>query len=296
VNSKRLAPRGLTPNGAGLILDGSTFRVVPEGDAVHRAARRLQTLVGDEVEVETPHPRAAVKQLGPVLDGRRLEAVEAVGKNLLLRFEGGVVLRSHMRMKGRWRVLPRDEPIFGLPWLVLRGEQYAGVLYGGSVLELDRGVARWLGPDILAQPPDLHGVFRNLRAIPQTRAVGDALLDQRLVAGIGNMWKAECLWAAELSPWRRLADVSDDELRRALEAAHRLMEGRLDGVLGRRQVYRRVGRPCPRCRTAIRSWPQGDGARMTYWCPQCQPGGDPPTPLRPRTGPTLFKGEGPLRA
>ncbi len=74
---------------------------MPEGDAVHRAARRLQALVGEELEVETPHPRAAVKQLAPLLDGRRLEAVEAVGKNLLLRFEGGVVLRSHMRMKGR---------------------------------------------------------------------------------------------------------------------------------------------------------------------------------------------------
>ena len=84
---------------------------MPEGDAVHRAARRLQALVGDELEVETPHPRAAVKQLAPLLDGRRLEAVDAVGKNLLLRFEGGLVLRSHMRMKGRWRVLPRDAEI-----------------------------------------------------------------------------------------------------------------------------------------------------------------------------------------
>src|SRR5206468_501320 len=95
---------------------------MPEGDALHRAARRLQVLVGQQLEVETPHPRAAVKQLAPRLDGRRLENVEAIGKNLLLRFEGGLVLRSHLRMKGRWRVFRRDTPIFGQPWLVPRGD------------------------------------------------------------------------------------------------------------------------------------------------------------------------------
>ncbi|MFY9577890.1 MAG: DNA-formamidopyrimidine glycosylase family protein [Gaiellaceae bacterium] len=251
---------------------------MPEGDAVHRAARRLQALVGDELEVETPHPRAAVKQLAPLLDGRRLEAVDAVGKNLLLRFEGGVVLRSHMRMNGRWRVLPRDAEIFGVPWLVLRGEQHVGVLSGGSVLELDRGVARRVGPDILAQPPDFDAMLGNLRAIVQTCELGDALLDQRLIAGIGNVWKAESLWAAEVSPWRRLADVGDDELRAVLHEAHRLMQGRLDGISGPARVYRRKGRPCPRCGTPVSSWPQGDGARMAYWCPGCQRGERPRTP------------------
>src|SRR5215471_18007614 len=118
---------------------------MPEGDAIHCAAQRLQVLVGERLEVETPHPRAAVKQLAPVLDGRRLEAVDAVGKNLLLRFEGGVVLRSHLRMKGRWRVLPRDAEIFGTPWLVLRSDEYVGVMSGGSMLELDRGVASRVG-------------------------------------------------------------------------------------------------------------------------------------------------------
>ena len=253
---------------------------MPEGDAVHRAARRLQALVGDELEVETPHPRAAVKQLAPLLDGRRLEAVDAIGKNLLLRFEGGVVLRSHMRMKGRWRVLPRDAEIFGLPWLVLRGEEHVGVLSGGSVLELDRGVARRVAPDILAQPPDFDAMLRNLRAEEQGREVGDALLDQRLIGGIGNVWKVESLWAVEVSPWRRLVDVSDDELRAVLEEAHRLMQARLDGVRGRARVYRRKGRPCPRCGRPITSWPQGEQARMAYWCQQCQPGGPKGQTLR----------------
>jgi endonuclease-8 len=250
---------------------------MPEGDAIHRAARRLQVLVGQELEVETPHPRAAVKQLGPRLDGRRLDGVEAVGKNLLFRFEGGLVLRSHLRMSGRWRVLRRDAPVFGVPWLVLRGDKHAGVLWGGPVLELDRGVARRLGPDILAEPPDFDAMLTRFRREDQLREVGDALLDQRLVAGIGNVWKVESLWAQRISPWRRLGDVSDDELRRVLEEAHRLMRGRVEGEPGRAHVYRRKAHGCPRCGTPIRSWPQGDGARMAYWCPQCQKGEEPET-------------------
>jgi endonuclease-8 len=249
---------------------------MPEGDAIHRAARRLQVLVGQELEVETPHPRAAIKQLAPRLDGRRLESVEAIGKNLLFRFEGGLVLRSHLRMSGRWRVLGRDAPVLGTPWLVLRGEQHAGVLWGGPVLEIDPGVARRLGPDILADPPDYDAMLTRLRR-EQGREVGDALLDQRLVAGIGNVWKVESLWAARISPWRRLADVSDEELRAVLAEAHRLMRARLDGVPGTRHVYRRKGHACPRCGTPIESWPQGDDARMAYWCPKCQRGEAPRT-------------------
>src|ERR671936_1854173 len=250
---------------------------MPEGDAIHRAARRLQVLVGQELEVETPHPRAAVKQLGPRLDGRRLESVEAIGKNLLLRFEGGLVLRSHLRMKGRWRVLAHDAEIFGTPWLVLRGDDHVAVMSGGSVLELDRGVTRRLGPDILAEPPNFDAMVARLRAVEQSRALGDALLDQRLVAGIGNMWKAETLWAAHVSPWRALADVSDGELRRVLEEAHSKMRGRLDGVRARSRVYRRAGHPCPRCGTPTRSWPPGDGARIAYWRTRCQVGEEPRT-------------------
>jgi endonuclease VIII len=250
---------------------------MPEGDALHRAARRLQVLVGQELRVETPHPRAAVKQLAPRLDGRRLEGVEAVGKNLLLRFEGGVVLRSHLRMKGRWRVFRRETPIFGTPWLVLRGDDYVGAMFNGAVLEIDRGVARRLGPDILAERPDYDAMLARFRREDQSRAIGDALMDQRLVAGIGNVWKAESLWHGRLSPWQPLRHVSDHDLRTTLEHAHRLMQGRLEGVQGRTDVYRRKGRPCPRCGTAIRSWPQGDGARMAYWCPECQRGEDPQT-------------------
>lgn len=247
---------------------------MPEGDALHRAAQRLRVLEGEVVAVETPHPRAAVLRLVERLDGRRLERVQAVGKNLVLGFEGGLLLRSHLRMNGRWRVQPAGKEPFGTPWLVLRGKERQAVLWNGPVLELTRGrsptVAR-LGPDIMASPPDLDGMLSRLRAAGPGREVGDALLDQRLVAGIGNMWKAEALFAAEISPWRPLGELSDDELRTVLGAASGLMQG----SRGRRQVYRRAGRPCPRCESLVRSHPQGDAARIAYWCPRCQAGTGP---------------------
>jgi endonuclease-8 len=184
---------------------------MPEGDSLHRAAQRLQVLVGERVEVETPHPRAAVKGLAERLDGRRLEQVEAVGKNLLFHFEGGLVLRSHLRMKGRWRLERRGTARPGKPWLVLRGAEHEAVLWNGAVLELVgvRGAPR-LGPDILGEPPDFETMLARLRADPG-RAIGDALLDQRLVAGIGNLWKAEALWGRACRPggaWTRWATRS----------------------------------------------------------------------------------------
>jgi endonuclease VIII len=250
---------------------------VPEGDSLHRAARRLQVLVGERVEVETPHPRAAVKGLAERLDGRRLEQVEPAGKNLLLRFEGGLVLRSHLRMNGRWRVERRGAARAGKPWLVLRGAEHEAVLWNGAVLELVgvRGAPR-LGPDILGEPPDYETMLARARGTPQEREIGAALLDQRLVAGIGNLWKAEALWEVRVSPWRRLEEVDDAELRAVLEAAHELMRTSVDGPRPPRHVYRRAGRQCPRCGGTVRSAPQGEHARTAYWCPGCQVGGNAP--------------------
>ena len=245
---------------------------MPEGDSLHRAALRLQVLVGETVGVETPHPRAAVKQLAERLDGLRLESVEAVGKNLLLHFEGGHVLRSHLRMTGRWRVVPRGTPRAGRPWLVLRGAEHEAVLWNGPVLELNKAVAA--GPDILAGEPRYDDMITRLQGQP-ARQIGDALLDQRLVAGIGNIWRSEALWDARVSPWLAVDDVED--LRPVLEAAHRLMGASVEGVRPILRVYRRTGRPCPRCGTPIRSHAQGDGARIAYWCPTCQRGGAEPT-------------------
>ena len=244
---------------------------MPEGDSLARAARRLQVLVGEQVEVETPHPRAAVKRLVERLDGRTLLGVEAVGKNMLLRFEDGVVLRSHLRMSGRWQVRARGTKLFGRPWLVLRGAEREAVLWNGPVLELDDRAVRRLGPDILADPPDLDAMIANLRRDPP-RAIGDALLDQRLVAGVGNVWKAEALWEARVSPWRAVGEVSDEELRAVFQAAHELMTASVETGRERRLVYNRAGRGCRRCGAPIEARGQGDNNRTAYWCATCQAG------------------------
>jgi len=249
---------------------------MPEGDSLHRAARHLQVLVGERVSVETPHPRAAAAVSAERLDGRRLEGVEAVGKNLLFSFEGGLVLRSHLRMSGRWQVVERGSARRGRPWLVLSGVEREALLWNGPVLELSARGARRLGPDILAEPPDFDAMVANLRHGSPRRELGDALLDQRVVAGIGNIWKAESLWHARLSPWLPVGEASDDELESVLQEASRLMRAAVERWSDGRAVYKRAGRPCRRCGEPIRSRGQGDANRTAYWCPRCQRGEEPP--------------------
>ncbi len=193
-----------------------------------------------------------------------------MGKNLLLSFEGGLVLRSHLRMTGRWTVRPTGRETRGRPWLVLRGSGREAVLWGGPVLELNKRAVRRLGPDILSRPPDFDRMTANLRGVDQSREIGDAILDQRLVSGIGNLWKAEALWRAGISPWRRMSETSDEELRSLLAEAARLMRRSVDSGREERAIYRKAGRPCPRCRTRIESRGQGDANRTAYWCPSCQ--------------------------
>jgi endonuclease VIII len=243
---------------------------MPEGDALHRAAARLQPLVGERIEAESPHPRGAATGVAREVDGRVLEGVEAVGKHLLLRFEGGVVLRSHLRMSGRWQVGPRGRAWRGRPWLVLRGGEWEATEWNGPVLALEERPVRALGPDLLADSTEVDDVVRRLRSRP-SRLVGEALLDQRLVAGIGNMWLAECLWQARVSPWRRLDEVSDEELVAALGWVRDAMRASVRGVRPRRTAYRRAGRPCRRCGTPIESRGLGEANRRAYWCPGCQP-------------------------
>jgi endonuclease VIII len=260
---------------------------MPEGDSIRRAARSLQPLVGERLEAESPHPRAALLRVAQRIDGRRLERVEAVGKNLLLRFEGGLTLRSHLKMKGRWRMQRRGTPLRGMPWLVLRGLELEAVLWNGPVLELESDVERELGPDILAEPPDLAAMVALLRGVPEL-CLGEAIQRQRLVAGIGNMWAAEALWAARLSPWLRVEDVEDEALVRLLADAHRLMSAAVAGTRSPRRVYRLAGRPCRRCGTPIRALGQGERNRTAYWCPRCQAGGErePPAQSGRRTSVT----------
>ena len=209
------------------------------------------------------------------VDGRVLEGVEAVGKNLLLRFEGGIVVRSHLRMTGRWRIEPRGKTRTGLPWLVLRGDELEGVLWNGPVLTLESRNVRRLGQDVLAEDFDVDAAVGRLRGAGDRR-LGEVLQDQRLVAGIGNMWMAEALWVIQVSPWVRVGEASDEVLRDAVAAARRLMQEALATGRPGRQVYRRAGRPCLRCGTIVRSRGQGDDNRTAYWCPGCQAGAGPP--------------------
>ncbi len=243
---------------------------MPEGDSIHRVARSLQPLVGERLQVETPHPRGAALNLAARLDGRRLEGVEAVGKNLLLHFEGRVTLRSHLRMNGRWRVRRRGEPLRGTPWLVLRTPDLEASQWNGPILTLRDDVVRSLGPDILDRPPDIAAMVARLRGAPDLE-LGEALQRQQLVSGIGNMWASEVLWASRLSPWLRVRDVSDGELTSVLEEAHGQMSAAVAGRRPSRSVYRRAGRGCRRCGMPIRSRGQGDANRVAYWCAGCQP-------------------------
>jgi len=241
---------------------------VPEGDAVRRAADRLAALAGDRVEASAPNPRGTL--VARAVDGRVLERVDAVGKNLLLRFEGGVVVHSHLGMKGRWRVSPVGAASFGRPWLVLRGTELEARLWNGSTLRLATGTELRLGPDLLAAGTDADALARRVVAAGATRLLGDALLDQRLVAGIGNMWLAELLWHGRLSPWVAAGDVDLSALAGALGWAQAEMRRAVAGARPVRAVYRRAGRPCPRCGTPISSRGLGDRNRTAYWCPACQ--------------------------
>jgi endonuclease VIII len=243
---------------------------VPEGDALHRIAALLQPLVGERLEAESPHPRGRATGVAEVVDGHVLEEVRAVGKHLVLRFDAGVVLRSHLRMNGRWRLERRGAPRRGSPWLVLRGQEWEARQWNGPVLALDRRPLRRLGLDLLAAETDVEALLRPLRRSDRARSVGEALLDQRLIAGIGNMWLAEALWQARVSPWRSLGDTNDDELRGVLAWAQARMRASVAGVRSPRAVHRRSGRACRRCGTPIRSRGLGDANRTAYWCPMCQ--------------------------
>ncbi len=250
---------------------------VAEGDTILRLARRFEgTLVGETVAASAPNPRGKAAGIER-LDGQRLERVEARGKHLLLDF-GELSLHSHLGMSGGWH-LYRHGARWRRPrasaWTVLSGGGWEAVQFGGPTLKVmptsrlrrDPQLAR-LGPDILAEEFDVVAVVATMRPDP-TRTLGDVLLDQRLVAGIGNVFKSEACFAAGIDPWRPLGDLSDAELRSVLAAARGLMLEAVKSGRHPHEVYRRQG-ACPRCRGPISSRGQGDANRTTYWCPRCQ--------------------------
>jgi endonuclease-8 len=158
---------------------------------------------------------------------------------------------------------------------VLRGATWEARQWNGPVLKLDERPLRRLGPDLLAEETEVADVVRRFRNCNQTQRVGEAVLDQRLVAGIGNMWLAEALWHARVSPWRPLRDVPDLELESALRFAQEHMRAAVAGARLSRAVYRKAGRPCPRCGAPVSARGLGDANRTAYWCPTCQSDGAP---------------------
>ena len=254
-----------------------------EGDTILRAARRLEAAIGGEpVEASAPNPRGRAAGIER-LDGLVLERADAHGKHLLLDF-GELVLHSHLGMSGSWHTYRQGEPWrkpTGSSWAVLATGRAEAVQFGGPTLRLLRAGAvprdpmlSRLGPDILAPDFDPERIARSLRNAPE-RSLGDALLDQHLVAGIGNIFKSEACFAAHLDPWQRVVDLPDEQLAHVARAAHDLMRAAVDDGRDDRAVYKRAGRPCPRCGTTIRSRGQGDANRTTYWCPSCQVAANP---------------------
>ncbi len=265
---------------------------MPEGDTIHNAALRVgRALVGHEIrEIETPQPRHRLDRWPERLAGRSVRSVDARGKHLFLRFEGDLTLHSHLRMGGKWGVYRRGQRwtrSARRAWLVIRTADHEVVQFDGPVLELmtdsrtrfDRLLAG-LGTDIVADDFDERSFLARLREGDQTRAIGEALLDQRNVAGIGNIWKSESCFLAGIDPWRRTADLTDEEALAIVRAARPLMRESAarggptitygSGRSGGTWVYERSGLPCRRCSTPIRSRGQGDDNRTTYWCSSCQ--------------------------
>jgi endonuclease-8 len=260
---------------------------MPEGDTLHHAALRVGSVLTGHVpdSIETPHPRFGRDRWPERLAGRSVDLVEAVGKHLLVRFEGGLVIHSHLRMTGTWRVLRAGERWPRSPrsaWLVVRRDDHEVIQFNGPVLELmtatrvrsDPRIAG-LGPDLVAQAPfDEAKYLRRLREDDQTRGLGDALLDQHVVAGIGNFWKSEGCWLARLDPWRPLARVADDEALAVVRGIRPLMQesARHGRQSDYRVIYDKARLPCPRCGppSLIQARGQGDDNRTTYWCPACQ--------------------------
>ena len=274
---------------------------MPEGDTIFRAAHTLHlALSGRAVtRFETVLPALQRVHDDQPLVGRTIDAVRAVGKHLLMEFAGGLVLHTHMRMNGSWHIYRPGERWQRPPSamrVVVGNEDYVAVAFDVPVAEFvsahdlprHRELSR-LGPDLLAADFDLATAAARLRARPDV-AIADALLDQRVAAGVGNVFKSEVLFVCGIDPFRAVASLSDEEVRHVIDASRELLQANVIGSErpgapewggGRRTtrrmdpsarlwVYGRPGKPCRRCGTSIASRNQGADARLTYWCPTCQ--------------------------
>jgi endonuclease-8 len=251
-----------------------------EGDSILRLARRLErAFAGSTVSVRLPGRR---RPDGPAerLQGTTFVAAETHGKHLLLRFSGELVLHSHLGMKGAWHIYGPGER-WRKPghsaWIAISNEEAEAVNFNGTTMRVFRAEQarrdprlRQLGPDILGRDLSADRAVAALRRADAGTDLGEALLDQRLLAGVGNIFKSEGCFAAGVDPWRSVGELSDDELNRVAMSTRSLMLEAVESGRQPQRVYRRSGRPCPTCGAGLLSRPQGDAARITYWCGRCQ--------------------------
>ncbi|HVY10314.1 MAG TPA: DNA-formamidopyrimidine glycosylase family protein [Mycobacteriales bacterium] len=263
---------------------------MPEGDTVWLAAKRLHEAFAGEVLTRSDFriPRLATADLS----GRRVLEIVPRGKHMLTRVDAGLTLHTHLEMDGAWRIFDAGARWTGGPGheirIVLGTGRRTAVGYRIPVIELietaqEFEVIGHLGPDLLAADFDAAEAFRRLGAEPDA-AIADALLDQRNLAGIGNVYKSEVLFLSGVAPWTPVADVAD--LTRVVDLARRLLLANRERfqriTTGSRRrgeelwVYGRAGRPCRRCGTSISRRMQGQPGRerVTYWCARCQAGPD----------------------
>jgi endonuclease VIII len=268
---------------------------VPEGDTVWLAAQRMDAALGRQVLRGSDFRVPSLAEVD--LSGQTVLEVVPRGKHLLTRLSGGVTLHTHFRMDGSWHLYrPGERRTGGPDWqvrAVLSTDGWDAVGYRLPVIELlpsdreDDAVGH-LGPDVLGPDWDLDEALRRLRSAPE-REVGLALLDQRNLAGLGNLYRTEALYLRGLTPWTPVADVPDlpalvEQGRRLMTANKGRWEQTTTGSLRSGQmhwVFERAGRPCRRCGTPVASAEQGEApyARLSYWCPHCQRGPAPrPSP------------------
>jgi endonuclease VIII len=264
---------------------------MPEGDTIWRSARVLHAALAEKTvlafDSALPAVAAAARRFGVV--GQGIEAVEARGKHLLVRFTRGVVLHTHQGMRGSWHLYRKTTAWrrpFSRPRAVIETADAVAVCWLSPVVEMLSASAASshpaltrLGPDLLGKGFDPAAARERLRE-RGSLAIGVALMDQAALAGIGNVYKSEVLFLCGVSPLARVGDLDDATLERLVSKAGELLRGNLGGgprrttsALSplRHWVYRRAGQPCRRCGTAIERSVEGDPPRSTYSCPACQP-------------------------
>lgn len=252
---------------------------MPEGDTVHRTAARLRTVLEGRLVLHADLTR--VRGPGRIARGDRVRTVRAVGKHLEIEFERGSVLRSHLGMGGSWRIYRA-----GMPWgraahraaVALTVPGWTVVCFDTRRVELGRSGDRrlaHLGPDLCAAGDDASlvaaAVQRLARFADASTTIGEALLDQRIAAGVGNIHRSEILFRVGLDPATPVADVDTPTRRELYEAARRSLTTAVTGGRTPPAVYGRAGRPCRRCGTTIRVRRLGERGRAVWWCPACQP-------------------------